>query len=231
MIRPGAPLPTAWIHPPNAVTAAKQPARGPCRTDRPAQMIVDYSTTESFQQVHRVRGPAALPVTDFTSKVELTGLPAGERIFFRIKYWDLAQPKITSDWAMGSFQTAPRSNADVFFAWSGDTAGQGFGINPDWGGMKIYEAIRELEPQFFIHSGDYIYADNPIPSEIELDDGTIWKNIVTQSKSKVAETLDEFRGNYTYNLLDENVRRFNASVAQYLGRRLRVRPGSASGSA
>ena len=32
--------------------------------------------------------------------------------------------------------------------------------------------------------------------------------------AKVAETLDEFRGRYRYNLLDENVRRFNAEVPQ-----------------
>lgn len=40
----------------------------------------------------------------------------------------------------------------------------------------------------------------------------IWRNITTEEKSKVAETLQEFRGNYIYNLLDENVRRFNAEV-------------------
>ena len=32
--------------------------------------------------------------------------------------------------------------------------------------------------------------------------------------AKVAETLDEFRGRYRYNLLDDNLRRFNAEVAQ-----------------
>ena len=31
---------------------------------------------------------------------------------------------------------------------------------------------------------------------------------------KVAETLDEFRGHHAYNLLDENLRRFNAEVPQ-----------------
>ncbi|MFE1747002.1 alkaline phosphatase D family protein [Coleofasciculus sp. H7-2] len=36
--------------------------------------------------------------------------------------------------------------------------------------------------------------------------------MTTPEKSKVAETLAEFRGNYVYNLLDENVRRFNAQV-------------------
>ena len=49
-----------------------------------------------------------------------------------------------------------------------------------------------------------------------LDDGSIWRNLVTPAKAKVAETLEEFRGNYLYNLLDENVRRFNAEVAQVM---------------
>ena len=69
-------------------------------------------------------------------------------------------------------------------------------------------------PDFFIHCGDTIYADAPLPPEMRLPDGTIWKNLVTPAKSKVAETLDEFRGNYAYNLLDEHVRRFNAEIPQ-----------------
>jgi alkaline phosphatase D len=43
----------------------------------------------------------------------------------------------------------------------------------------------------------------------------VWKNVTTEAKSKVAETLDEFRGNFAYNLLDANVRRFNAEVGLY----------------
>jgi alkaline phosphatase D len=37
--------------------------------------------------------------------------------------------------------------------------GQGWGINPDFGGMKIYKAMRQTQPDFFIHCGDNIYAD------------------------------------------------------------------------
>jgi alkaline phosphatase D len=80
--------------------------------------------------------------------------------------------------------------------------------------MRIYETMRRLEPDFFIHSGDTIYADNPVPAEIRLPGGAVWKNVTTEAKSKVAETLDEFRGNFLYNLMDENVRRFNAAVPQ-----------------
>ena len=39
---------------------------------------------------------------------------------------------------------------------------------------------------------------------------------MTPEKCKVAETLDEFRGNHRYNLLDENVRRFNAALSQFV---------------
>jgi alkaline phosphatase D len=49
-----------------------------------------------------------------------------------------------------------------------------------------------------------------------LDDGRVWRNVVTPEKSKVAETLAEFRGNHRYNLLDEHVRRFNASLSQFV---------------
>ena len=67
-------------------------------------------------------------------------------------------------------------------------------------------------PDFFIHSGDSIYADCPIERELKLPDGGVWRNLVTEEKSEVAQTLAQFRGNYKYNLLDANVRAFNAEV-------------------
>ena len=80
--------------------------------------------------------------------------------------------------------------------------------------MKIYEAMRQTHPDFFIHCGDTIYADGPIQASVTAENGQVWHNIVTPEVSKVAETLAEFRGRYKYNLLDENVRRFNAEVPQ-----------------
>ncbi len=183
------------------------------RSDKPARMIVDYATNESFKDARQVIGPAALEVSDFTARVNLNDLPSGEQVFYRVTFQDLADTNIYSAPYLGNIRT-PAKNGDIFFAWSGDTAGQGWGINSELGGMKIYETIRQLKPDFFIHSGDYIYADGPLESEVKLDDGSIWKNIVTPEKSKVAETLQEFRGNYVYNLLDENLKRFNAEVPQ-----------------
>jgi alkaline phosphatase D len=183
------------------------------RADRPSRLLVEYATTESFQNVQRVRGPLASAASDFTARVDLLGLPPDQKIFFRALF-ESQDGRSTSEPSAGSFRTAPDGRRDVRFLWSADTVGQGFGINPDLGGMRIYETMRRAQPDFFIHSGDTIYADNPVYAEQTLGDGSIWRNVTTQAKGKVAETLNEFRGNYRYNLMDENVRRFNAEVPQ-----------------
>jgi alkaline phosphatase D len=182
------------------------------RADRPARLMVDWATTESFADARTVPGPAALEDGDFTAKLDLTGLPPGQKIHYRVRFVDLAEPGLESAPAPGSFWTPPMARQSLRFVWSGDTVGQGWGINPDWGGMRIYEAMRAVEPAFFIHSGDTIYADGPLEAERALPDGSLWRNLVTPEKSKVAETLAEFRGNYAYNLMDEHLRRFNAAV-------------------
>ncbi len=44
----------------------------------------------------------------------------------------------------------------------------------------------------------------------------MWKNRHSPRRSrKVAETLDEFRGHCKYNLMDDNVRAFNAEVPMF----------------
>jgi len=182
------------------------------RCDRPARMIVEYATADSFSNVQRISGPVALETSDFTSRADLVDLPAGQQINYRVTFQDLTDLKVFSEPVAGSFRTAPLTRRAISFVWGGDVCGQGWGINPEFGGMKIFEAMRKLSPDFFIHSGDTIYADGPIKAEVKLDDGSIWKNIATPEKSKVAETLDEFRGNYRYNLMDENLRRFNSEV-------------------
>ena len=184
------------------------------RTDRPARMWVEWATTASFSQARRVRGPYAIEATDHSARIDLTGLPAGQDIFYRVVWEDLTGGGLSEPIA-GHFRTAPDTARDVRFLWSGDTAGQGWGINADFGGMKIYEAMRKLSPDFFIHCGDTIYADGPMKSEVKLADGSVWRNtVLTEEKTKVAETLAEFRANYRYNQLDEHVRRFNREVMQ-----------------
>jgi alkaline phosphatase D len=154
----------------------------------PCALLVDLSFDEQFNDAYRIIGPHALETSDFTTRQDLTGLESGSEAFVR--------------------------RSDLRFQWGGDTAGQGWGINPTFGGMKIYETMRRRNPPFFIHSGDNIYADGPIAASVTAEGGQVWNNIVTPHVAKVAEALDEFRGRYRYNMLDDNVRRFNSEVPQ-----------------
>ncbi|WP_432196086.1 alkaline phosphatase D family protein [Streptomyces sp. bgisy027] len=183
------------------------------RSDRPARMIVETSATESFRKTRRWHGPLLGADTDFTGTTRLRGLPSGEQIHYRVLLADPDDPRRTGEPVTGTFRTASARRRDgIRFVWSGDLAGQGWGINPDFGGYTIYNAMGALDPDFFLCSGDNIYADGPITSSVALPDGSTWRNITTQEKSKVAETLAEFRGNFRYNLLDDNLKRFNAQV-------------------
>ncbi|WP_204332550.1 alkaline phosphatase D family protein [Geodermatophilus sabuli] len=179
------------------------------KTDRPARMDVEVAATESFRTVRGRWSVDVGPDTDHAGKVLLEGLPAGTELFYRVHFAaeGPASPPLT-----GRLRTAPTDRRDVSFAWSGDVAGQGWGIAPDTGGMTGFEAVRRLEPDFFVHCGDSVYADVPLAERVDLPDGRVWRNVVTPEKSKVAETLDEYRGQHRYNRLDDNVLRCAAEV-------------------
>jgi alkaline phosphatase D len=177
------------------------------RAAGPTRLHAAWRTAAGNAWQRRV-GPYCLDGTDFTGRLELTDLPAGQRVEYQIQFEDLSAPGKLSEPLAGSFRT-PGAGRDVKFLWSGDNVGQGWGINPDLGGMRIYEAMRRTEPDFFIHSGDTIYADQPLTEKVGA-----WRNIVTEEKSKVAETQNEFFGNHRYNLIDGNFRRFLAEVPQ-----------------
>ena len=182
------------------------------RANRPARMLVEASTTESFASLCAATFADMLPESDLTAKVLLEDLPDGQDIFYRVSLQDLACPDIIGEAQVGRFRTAPNDKRSVSFAWSGDAAGQGWGIDVARGGMRTFRTMLNNRPDFFIHSGDSIYADCPIPRELTLPNGEVWRNLVTEEKSEVAQTLSQFRGNYKYNLLDANVRAFNAEV-------------------
>jgi len=179
------------------------------RCDEPARLVVEWSTVTRFGDVRRVAGHVVGPNTDHIGMVTLTGLPTGQTVVYRARF-EREAARGASAWSYGRFQT-PR--ADRFrFVWTGDTCGQGFGRNPDWGGLKGFAALRRAQPAFFLNSGDLVYADNPIEAERKLLDGRIWKNVTNPLVGKVAETLDEFRARFAYNLDDEHVRALAAEV-------------------
>jgi alkaline phosphatase D len=182
------------------------------RADRPARMLIEAATTDSFKDICHASFVDALPETDFTAKALIEDLPAGQQIFYRLRFQDLSAAQAISEPIIGQFRTAPTDRRSISFVWSGDTAGQGWGIDPARGGMRTYATMLRSRPDFFVHCGDSIYADCTVPAQQKLPNGEIWRNIVTEEKSRVATTLADYRGNYKYNLLDANLRDFNAAV-------------------
>jgi alkaline phosphatase D len=179
------------------------------RTDRPSRIQMDVSTVESFKDARRLAPLDVGPEGDFTAKRLIENLPSDQDIFYRFVAADLQDINLTSEPLIGRFRTAPTSRRNIRFAWSGDTVGQGWGI--DETGMLTYAAMAKHTPDFFIHSGDTIYADGPLKDEVEVKGAPKWVNkVLIDEKRKVAETLAEYRGQWKYNMMDEHVRALNA---------------------
>lgn len=188
------------------------------RADKTSRLVAEISADESFRRARPVSGPVVTAKSDFTGELKVDGLEAGRDYFYRVRAVDPDDPRRGSAWELGRLRTAPARRQDIRFLWSGDIAGQGWGANPDFGGFRIAPAMAAREADFFLSSGDNVYADGPLISTVTLPDGRVWNNIVTEEKDKVAETLAEFRGQYAYNLLADNWRAFLAQtpiVAQW----------------
>ncbi|MBB4929777.1 alkaline phosphatase D [Lipingzhangella halophila] len=182
------------------------------RADRASRMIVEVSDRPDFRDSRTVRGPQLTPNNDGTGRVRVTGLDPGQEVHLRVH---AERGKHTSEVLEGGFRTAGGPDDDTIrFVFSGDVAGQGWGINPEIGGMPVFNAMADREPDFFVHSGDVCYSDVPLEENVTLPDGRVWKNVLTDEKAAVAQTLGEFRGQFAYNLLDDALRGFAARVPQ-----------------
>lgn len=184
------------------------------RADRPSRLLVEIARDPSFRGARRVRGPVVTPRSDLTGRLRLDGLRPGSDWYYRVRPVDPDDPRRSGEPRVGRLRTAPDDRQDVSFVWSGDIAGQGWGVNPDLGGFPMADALLSMDPDFFLCSGDTVYADGPLEERVLLPNGEEWRNIVTPEKSKVAETLDEFRGQYKYNLMADNWRRFLGRTPQ-----------------
>jgi len=119
-----------------------------CRTDRPARLRVRYATTDALAGAReRVSAPTSADA-DFTARLDLTGLPPGQRIVYEARFEGangaLSEP------VRGSFRTPARTAAPVRIVWGGDVCGQGWGLDESRGGMKTFASMRAVEPDLFI---------------------------------------------------------------------------------
>lgn len=157
-----------------------------------------------------VRGPWTDERADLTARVHLTGLAPGRP--YDAEVWFESPDGERSAAQQLTFATAAVHAAAQSIVWSGDTCGQGWGIDRARGGLTTYRTMLGLRPDLFVHVGDTIYADEPMDETVLLPDGTTWRNELTEDVMVVSETLDQLRGRHRYPLRDDNVRAFYASV-------------------
>ena len=184
------------------------------RVDRPSRLMVEVSRDELFRRAKTVRGPVVTPRTDLTGRIGLRGLPSGAELHYRIHAVDLRHGSRRGAPVVGRMRTAPDRRQDISFLWSADIVGQGWGINPAYGGFRIADAMIARAADFFLCSGDTVYSDGPLEERVTLANGEVWRNMVSEEKSKVAETLAEYRGQFKYNLTADNWRSFLAETPQ-----------------
>jgi alkaline phosphatase D len=177
------------------------------RAAEPGRMMVRL---ESGARRRLIRGPWTDERADLTARIHLTDLAPGRE--YDATVWFEAQDGDTSAPHPLSFRTAPVHAAAQSIVWSGDTCGQGWGIDRDRGGLTTYRAMLDLRPDLFLHLGDTIYGDEPMEATVRLADGSLWRNDLTEEVSTVAETLAQFRGRHRYPLRDDNVRAFYRQV-------------------
>ncbi len=178
--------------------------------DRISRLFVEWSTNDSFRNATRLPYLTVTARTGHTGQIVLNNLPPGKDIIYRARF-DSAEGLTSGGAATGRLRTAGPGR-DVSFVFGGDQGGAGWGINPASGGMRLFETMQGTNPDFLVHLGDRIYADRPLNETVILGNGSRWTNIVTPAKNKVAESVDEYRGNYSYNFLDAHYRRFSAAV-------------------
>ena len=184
------------------------------RADRPARMLVEWATSENFADAQkgdragsarghrfyreaRSRRPAGgpadrLPRQHGRPRRCRSGQRAGDQ---------------------GGFRTPPAAGRPIRFLWSGRRRRPGLGHQSANG--AACGSSRRCAGSTPTSSSIRATASTPTtrsPPSRRCRTAAIWQNVTTEAKAKVAETLQEFRGNYAYNLLDDNLRRFNAQV-------------------
>jgi alkaline phosphatase D len=202
------------------------------RSNRDAQMHVEYDTNSNFSQP-KSTNTAMLnnQTTDYTTHVKLEGLSPDTLYYYRV--WFSIPPlsqankitSLTSDTLAGSFRTSPdpslSSNKTISFIFAADLGGQKHCRQVDKGGYSIFEKINEISPDFFIANGDMIYAADECPVQGPSDD---WKNIPGNfsgiadpeiSWTNVDQVRDTYLKHWQYNRADPYLQGFLQNTSMY----------------
>lgn len=138
--------------------------------------------------------------SDFTGETRVDGLTPATQYFYRVAL-DGGEART------GQFKTAPDSASGFDFVFGACLGGQGYCRNPETG-WEIFNTMLAQEPDFFLLTGDGVYASGGCPA----NEG---QNV--PGAETPAFDLASFRARYRYHLEDEHYANFLANTPVYTG--------------
>lgn len=174
-VRPEAPVPTVRYRDPKTGEIAEETEGRPDRApvvEYPNGVTVDQlegaapGCAGQVRVVYTERGINAWSLTawlsvdperDFTRAFPLEGLKPDTQYVLRVESRADEKTDIAST-VSGQFKTAPAPNAPARVTFT-VTTGQEYNDKDVPDGFRMYAAMMELSPDFFVHTGDILYYD------------------------------------------------------------------------
>ncbi|WP_186775747.1 beta-propeller fold lactonase family protein [Rubripirellula tenax] len=181
----------------------------------------EWSTREDFADSERTDFQQALPQRDFIVRTKLSKLTPDTKYFFRAIYG--VSPTFTALGPTCSFRTLPGANGhrDVTFivgscmnyikfmhGKAGKASGPLTATDEDKRlGFPAFTAMKNLQPEFFVGTGDIVYYDNPYRvCETQEELRRCW-----HEQFRFPRLIDFFQDTPTYWSKDDHDFRFNDS--------------------
>jgi alkaline phosphatase D len=178
------------------------------RADASAVMHVQLKRTKTNKsQIKTIQVNAQ---RNFTGKIKFNKLHDDSDYEYSVWFSDAKDDDTQSNKVNGSFHTAPskyKARA-LSFAWGGDLAGQNVCRDTEEG-FPIFNAISDMNLDFFIGLGDMIYADGTC-----TETGKYGNQQVIGDYQKSAD-MENYWGHWKYNLADESYQKLLSSTAYY----------------
>lgn len=139
---------------------------------------------------------------DLVGQVTVQGLKPATQYYYRVALEGGAAKQ-------GAFRTAPapESSAAFSFLLGACLGGQGYCRDPQTG-WQIFQPMLAENPDFFLLTGDGVYASGVCPTE---------NNRNVAGAERLPTDLESFRARYRYHLEDEHYANFLAKVPVYVG--------------
>jgi alkaline phosphatase D len=101
------------------------------------------------------------PAADFTTQFKLSGLQAGTTYQLRVESRDATGE--AGEVLEGGFRTPPAEDQASGVRFIITTCHDDWRRDDREDGFKMYRAAAKWAPEFFVHTGDFVYLDKPMP--------------------------------------------------------------------